>query len=76
MSHIPVDLFDDKGQLITLAWDKNEAKEVEAARRRFEGYLEKGLIAFAEMPDGKKIRVYSFDPKYQKITLARLAEGG
>lgn len=61
---------------MTLTWNKDDAREVETARRRFESYVEKGLIAFAETPDGRKIRVYKFDPRYQKITLARLVEGG
>ena len=76
MSHIPVDLFDDKAGIITLAWNKDDAKEVETAKSRFEEYLEKGFVAFTETPDGRKIRVYRFDPKYQKVTLARIVEGG
>ena len=76
MSGIPEDIFDDRARVITLTWNKDDAKEVEVARRSFEEYLEKSLVAFVEEADGRKVRVFRFDPTYQKVTLARLVEGG
>ncbi|MDQ1281614.1 MAG: hypothetical protein QG670_2879 [Thermoproteota archaeon] len=73
---IPEDLFDDRARVITLVWNKDDKVEIEAARRSFEEHVEKGLIAFIEESDGRKVRVFRFEPKYQKVTFARLVEGG
>ncbi len=76
MSSIPGDMFDDSARVITLEWNTDNAKETEKARKTFEEYVEKGLIAFVEGADKRKMRVFRFDPKYQKVTFARLVEGG
>lgn len=76
VSQITADFLDDRTRIISLVWNKADAKEVERARRRFAEYLEKGWIAFVETADGRKTRVYKFDPKSEKIILARLVEGG
>ena len=76
MIKIPADFLDDRARTITLTWNKDVAKEVEKAKRRFAEYLEKGWIAFELTPAGKKTQVHRFDPKLEKIILAHVVEGG
>jgi len=73
---IPVDFLDDTARTITLIWNRNDIEEVEIARRRFTKHLEKGWIAFMTTPEGQKIQIHRFNPKLEKITLARIIEGG
>lgn len=76
MREITVDFLDDRARTSILTWNKDDIKEVEAARRRFTKYLEEGWIGFLVTPEGKKIQVHEFDPKFEKIVLARVVEGG
>ena len=76
MREIPVDLHDDRVRTVVLAWDRRNAEEVERARRKFEEYMEKGWVAFEVTPENRKVQVYRFNPKLEKIVLAALVEGG
>ena len=59
-------------------WDKNQADEVEVARRTFREFRDKGYQAFrAEGKEGTKgERIHDFDPAAERIIFVRPARGG
>jgi len=71
-----MDLSEDGAPTVTVVWDSRNTEEVKKARRKFEEYMKKGRIAFAVTPENRKIQIYNFDPKLEKIIMVTLVEGG
>ncbi len=70
------DLLEDRVDPIFLVWNRDNAREVEKIKKKFLYYLKKGWIAFAVTSNNRKIHVLKFDPKFEKICLMRIVEGG
>ncbi len=62
--------------MITLSWNKENPEELASAERMFREYTRKGWLAFVVTPDNEKKQVFSFNPKFGRIQLVPLVEGG
>ncbi|MFQ6095052.1 MAG: hypothetical protein ACE5NN_02800 [Candidatus Bathyarchaeia archaeon] len=62
--------------MIMLSWNSEDPEEAASAERTFREYTRKGWLAFVVTPDKRKKQVFSFDPKFRKIQLVPLVEGG
>ena len=53
-----------------------DQEEVSLAKKRFMEYLKAGWLAFAVTPENRRVQIFEFDPRLEKIVLIPFAEGG
>jgi len=61
---------------LTLTWRMEDQEEVSLAKKRFMEYLKAGWLAFAVTPENRRVQIFEFDPRLEKIVLIPFAEGG
>lgn len=75
MREIP-DVVQMEGNVRVISWDKENAKEVALAEKKFEEHVRQGWLAFTISSDNEKIQLFDFNPELEKIFLVPLSEGG
>ena len=60
----------------TLTWRMEDPKEVSFAKERFMEYVKAGWLAFAVTSENRRVQVFEFDPRLEKMVLIPFAEGG
>lgn len=65
-----------EGNVRAISWDKENAKEVVLAEKKFKEHVRQGWLAFTISPDNKKIQIFDFNPELEKLFLVPLSEGG
>jgi len=59
-----------------IKWKKENAKEVESAKKKFEEYTRRGWLAYIVDSENKRTQVNAFDPEYERVFLVALSQGG
>jgi len=62
--------------MIALSWNREDHKEAAAAEKVFKEYTRRGWLAFVVGPNGLSRQVFSFDPKFERVKLIPVVEGG
>jgi hypothetical protein len=60
----------------TLTWRMEDPKEVSLAKERFMEYVKAGWLAFVVTPENRRVQVFEFDPRLERVVLIPFAEGG
>lgn len=61
---------------VTLTWKMEDSAGMNIAKERFREYLKAGWLAFAVTREDRRVQIFEFDPKVEKIILIPFAEGG
>jgi hypothetical protein len=61
---------------ITLTWKMEDSREVISAKERFTEYVKAGWLAFALTSENRRVQIFEFDPRLERIVLIPFAEGG
>jgi len=61
---------------LTLTWKMEEPGEVSSAKERFTECVKAGWLAFAVTPENRRVQIFEFDPRLERIVLIPFAEGG